>query len=80
MEDFTKRFNRVYQKIPIEVKPLETTTMITFSNAFDSKLVLWLRDAKPCTLIVIQEATIEVEYSLLATNRMKEEEGRGGKR
>ena len=46
LADFTKRFNKVYQKIPLEVKPLETTTMITFANAFDSKFELWLRDAK----------------------------------
>ena len=47
---FTKRFHKVYQKIPIEVKPPKTTTMITFANAFDSKFTLWLRAAKPSTL------------------------------
>ena len=50
LADFTKRFNKVYHKIPLEVKPLETTTMITFTNAFDSKFALWLRVAKPRTL------------------------------
>ena len=35
--DFTKRFNKVYQKIPAEVKPPKTTTMITFANDFDAK-------------------------------------------
>ena len=61
LADFTKRFNKVYQKIPLEVKPPETTTMITFANAFDSKFALWLRDAKPQTLSTMQEAAIEVE-------------------
>lgn len=37
LSDFTKRFNKVYQKIPAEVKPQETTTMITYANAFDAK-------------------------------------------
>jgi hypothetical protein len=35
--DFTKNFNKVYQKIPAKVKPPETTAMITFANAFDAK-------------------------------------------
>ena len=44
--DFIKRFNKVYQKIPAEVKPPETTAMITYANAFDAKFSLWLRAAK----------------------------------
>ena len=79
LADFTKRFNKVYQKIPVEVKPPETTSMITFANAFDSKFSLWLRFAKPSTLIEMQEATIEVESNLLASNKLKAEEGRGSK-
>lgn len=43
--DFTKRFNKVYQKILVEVKPPETIAMITFANAFDAKFSLWLRAA-----------------------------------
>ena len=77
--DFTKRFNKVYQKIPLEVKPLKTTTMITFSNAFDSKFALWLRAAKPRTLSAMQEAAIKVESNLLASNKLKGEEERGSK-
>ena len=79
LADFTKRFNKVYQKIPVEVKPPETTTMITFANAFDSKFALWLRVSKPSTLIAMQEATIEVESNLLASNKLKAEEERGSK-
>ena len=79
LTDFTKRFNKVYQKIPVEVNPPETTAMITFSNAFDAKFALWLRAAKPQTLAAMQEATIEVESNLLASNKLKVEEGRGGK-
>ena len=77
--DFMERFIKVYQKIPVEVKPPETTTMITFANTFDSKFALWLRAAKPSTLIVMQEVAIEVESNLLASNKLKAEEERGGK-
>jgi hypothetical protein len=68
LANFTKIFNKVYQKIPLEVKPPETTAMITFANAFDYMFTLWLRVAKPRKLTAMQEAAIEVESNLLASN------------
>jgi hypothetical protein len=56
--DFTKCFNKVYQKIPVEVKPPETTAMITFANAFDPKFSLWLRATKPHSFPAMQEVVI----------------------
>ena len=77
--DFTKCFNKVYQKIPAEVKPPKTTAMITFANAFDAKFSLWLRVAKPHTLPSMQEVSIEVESNILAANKLKAEENKGVK-
>ena len=74
LTDFTKIFNKVFQKIPAEVKPPETTTMINYANAFDAKFALWLRAAKPATLLAMQEVAIEVESNLLASRRLKAEE------
>ena len=53
--------------------------MITYANIFDAKFALWLRVAKPATLLAMQEEAIEVESNLLASRRLKEEEWRGGK-
>lgn len=75
--DFTKRFNKVYQKIPAEVKPPKTTAMITFANAFNAKFSLWLRAAKPQSFPIMQEAAIEVESHILETNKLKVEENKG---
>ena len=77
--DFAKHFNKVYQKIPAEVKPPETTAMITFANAFDAKFSLWLRAAKPQSLPAMQEVAIEVESNILAANTLKAEENKGVK-
>ena len=79
LADFTKRFNKVYQKIPVEVKLPETTTMITFANALDSKFALWLRAEKPQTLVGMQEAAIGLQSNLMASNKLKIEEGKGAK-
>jgi hypothetical protein len=32
---FSKRFNKMYNKIPTEIKPIETSAQITYESAFD---------------------------------------------
>ena len=66
LADFNKRFNKIYQNIPEEIKSTETTTMINFANYLDSKFALWLRAEKAHTLTTMQEATIGVQYNLMA--------------
>jgi hypothetical protein len=44
VSDFTKRFNRMYSKIPAEIKPIETSTQITYANSFKSEFYLLLRE------------------------------------
>jgi hypothetical protein len=34
--DFTKRFNKMYGRIPYEIKPLEASAKITYANEFDT--------------------------------------------
>jgi hypothetical protein len=36
ISDFTKRFNKMYGRIPDEIKPTEASTKITYANAFDA--------------------------------------------
>ena len=74
LTNFTKGFKKVFQKMPTEVKPPKTTTMITYANAFDAKFALWLRVAKPTTLLAMQEEAIEVESNILDSRRLKVEE------
>jgi hypothetical protein len=40
VSDFTKRFNRMYGKIPAEIKPSDASAKITYSDAFDSDFFL----------------------------------------
>jgi len=41
---FNKRFNKMYSKIPAEVKPTPTTTKLTYANAFDPDFCSLLRE------------------------------------
>jgi hypothetical protein len=61
----------MYSKILDEIKPTETSTKINFSNAFDAKFSLLLRERRSATLILMQEETIEVESNILAVEKLK---------
>jgi hypothetical protein len=78
--NFTKRFNQMYGKIPEEIKPSETSVKITFSNAFDAKSSLLLRERRTTTLSLMQDAAIEVESNILATDKLKSRSERDRKK
>jgi hypothetical protein len=42
--DFIKRFNKMFGKIPAEIRPSDASTKITFSAAFDVEFCLILRE------------------------------------
>ena len=51
VSDFTKRFTKMYEKIPEVVKPSETSAMITYSGAFDYQFCLLLREREILKLL-----------------------------
>jgi hypothetical protein len=50
VSDFTKRFNKMFGKIPIEIKPIDASAKITYSSTFDPKFFLILRERRLATL------------------------------
>jgi hypothetical protein len=44
VSNFIKRFNKMFGKIPTEIKPSDASAKITFSTAFDSEFCLILRE------------------------------------
>jgi hypothetical protein len=40
VSDFSQGFNKMYNKIPSEIKPTETSTKITYASAFDPDFCL----------------------------------------
>ena len=70
----------MYGKIPEEIKPSKTSAKITFSNAFDAKFSLFLRERRASTLNLMQDADIEVESNILATDKLKSRSDRDMKK
>ena len=71
--DFLKRFNKMYGRIPAKIKPSETSTKLTYANAFDHEFSLLLRERRHVSLLRMQDAALEVDYNILNSNRLKKE-------
>jgi uncharacterized small protein (DUF1192 family) len=69
--DFSKIFNKMYNKIPAEIKPLEASTQISYAGAFDPDLCMLLRERRATFLVQMQDATVEVESNILAADRLR---------
>jgi len=54
LSDFNKRFNRMYNKIPAEVKPTTTSARLIYASAFDSDFCLLLRERRCASLVDMQ--------------------------
>ena len=61
----------MYSRIPAEIKPSKTSAKLTYANSFDHEFSLHLRERRSVSLLNMQEATLEVESNILASNRLK---------
>jgi hypothetical protein len=71
VSDFFKRFNKMYNKIPSKINPLEASTKITYASTFDPYFYLLLRERRETTLAHIQETAVEVESNILVVDQLK---------
>jgi hypothetical protein len=71
VSDFSKRFNKMYNKIPAEIKPSEASAKITYSSAFNPDFCLLLREMRATMLAHMQDTIVKVESNILAVNRLR---------
>jgi hypothetical protein len=71
VSDFSKRFNKMYNKIPAEIKPSEASAKITYASTFDPDFCLLLRERRATTLAHMQDAAVEVESNILVVDRLR---------
>ncbi len=71
ISDFTKRFNKMYGKILVEIMPTDTSVKITYSTTFDQEFCLILRERRSTTLSLMNYASLEVESNIVASQKLK---------
>jgi hypothetical protein len=70
ISDFSKRLNKMYYKIPAEIKPSEAFAKILYASTFDPNFCLLLRERRATTLAHIQNVAMEVESNILVVDRL----------
>jgi len=71
LSNFSKRINKMYNKITAEIKPSEASAKIIYASAFDPDFCLMLREKRETTLAHMQDAAVEVESNILVVDRLK---------
>jgi hypothetical protein len=69
--EFIQRFNKWYNKIPIEVKPSQPTTKLTFIGAFEPNFSLLLRERRGANLTRMEDDVVEIESNMTASGKLK---------
>jgi hypothetical protein len=69
--EFTQRFNKLYNKIPAEVKPSQPAAKVTFAGAFDLDFALLLRERRSVDLTKMQDDDLEIESNMMASGKIK---------
>jgi hypothetical protein len=71
ISDFSKIFNNMYNNIPTKINSIETSSKVTYANAFDPEFFLMLRERRATSLAHMQDASLEVESNILATRKIR---------
>jgi hypothetical protein len=69
--EFIQRFNKLYNKILVEVKPSQPAAKVTFAGAFEPNFTLILRERRGDTLTRMQDDAIEIESNMMASRKLK---------
>jgi len=71
ISNFTKRFNQMFGKIPVEIKPTDTLTKNNYSSTFDPEFCLILREIRLTTLALMKDVALEVESNIVELKKLK---------
>jgi hypothetical protein len=77
--EFTQRFNKLYNKIPAEVKPSQPVAKVTYASAFDPDFSLLLRERRSLDLSKMQDDAVEIESNMMASGKIKAKTDTGNK-
>jgi hypothetical protein len=69
--EFIQIFNKLYNKIPVEVKPSQPAAKVTFAGAFEPNFSLLLRERRGTTLTRMQDDVVEIESNMMAYGKLK---------
>jgi hypothetical protein len=69
--EFTQRFDKLYNKIPAEVKPSQPSAKVTYAGAFDPDFALLLRERRSLDISKMKYGAVEIESNMMASGKLK---------
>jgi len=69
--DFNKRFNKVYNKIPIDIKPSQAAAKVNYAGAFEEDFTIMLRERRSSTLLIMQNDAIDIGGNMTTSGKIK---------
>jgi hypothetical protein len=69
--DFNRRFNKLYNNNPRDIKPSQPAAKVTYVSAFDVEFSMVLRERRSPTLLIMQDDAIDIEGNMIASGKMK---------
>ena len=72
MQEFSTRFMRTYDSIPVDVKTPPGATKFHYDDAISSEFTLLLREIRSINLTYMMDDSIEVEVNLSSSNKTKQ--------
>jgi hypothetical protein len=70
--EFIQRFNKMYNNIPVKVKPSHPAAKVIFTGAFETDFALLLRERQGATLTRMQDDAVEIESNMMASSNLKD--------
>ena len=74
VHEFSSRFMRVYNYIPVDIKPFVGAAKLNYVDAFESDFELLLRERKYASFPITFKDALEVEENLMASGKLKNRE------
>jgi hypothetical protein len=71
VQEFSTCFLKVYNSIPVEVKPPTGVAQLWYADSFDNYFALLLRERRSTSLNAIMSNIVEVEVNMMASGKIK---------
>ena len=71
MSKFIKRFNKLHNSLPVEIKPPKEAAKVVFLGDFEPEFGFTLRERKSRTLDQIQIDALEVEANFTSIGKLR---------
>ena len=69
--EFIQRFNKLYNKIPVKVKPSQPTAKVNFAGAFEPDFSLLLKERRGVDITQMQYDAMEIESNMMDSGKLK---------